>query len=129
MKLKFSFLLIFAAFMLSSSAFAQMDRSMARGQYKRPKPKKEKIDFIEETAKYLQKELKLDDFQAAAVREVIEAEKENLIALSQNPDMSENEREDKGREISDRIDGKILKLLSPEQQEKYKEMQKKKKKS
>lgn len=127
MKLKLSFIALLSLLFFSAEGYSQVDRSIGRSQYKRPKPSKEKFDFVEETVKYVTKELNLDAFQSAAVREIIEAEKEELVAISQNPDLPEQARKDKGKIISERIDEKILKLLSPEQADKYKKLQEKKK--
>lgn len=131
MKFRFAFILLIASLFFSAEAFAQVDRSIAPGQYKRPKNsnKNKEIDFVGETVKYLTKELKLDDFQAAAVREALEAEKDKLMEIAKDQDMRTPEKRDRTQEVTDRIDAKILKLLSPEQVEKYKVIQEKNKKS
>lgn len=131
MKFRFAFILLIASLFFSAEAFAQVDRSIAPGQYKRPKKsnKNKEIDFVGETVKYLTKELKLDDFQAAAVREALEAEKDKLMEIAKDQDMRTPEKRDRTQEVTDRIDAKILKLLSPEQVEKYKVIQEKNKKS
>lgn len=130
MKFRFSFILLIASLFFSAESFSQVDRSIAPGQYKRPKNsnKNKEIDFVGETVKYLTKELKLDDFQAAAVREALESEKDNLMELSKDQEMRMQEKRDRMQEITDRIDAKIVKLLSPEQAEKYKEIQERNKK-
>lgn len=130
MKFRFAFILLIASLFFSAEAFAQVDRSIAPGQYKRPKNtnKNKEIDFVGETVKYLSKELKLDDFQSAAVREALESEKDNLMELSKDQEMRMREKRDRMQEITDKIDAKIIKLLSPEQTEKYKAIQERNKK-
>ncbi|MFL9845158.1 hypothetical protein [Flavobacterium rhizosphaerae] len=116
-------------FMGSLSAFSQVDRSIGSSQYKPGKHKKrDKKDYIEEAAKQLQKDLSLDDFQLAAVKAVLEDERDHLMSLSTNRDISEAERNDKAREISDRIYVKILPLLNDEQAKKYTKMEEERKK-
>ena len=128
MKFRFTFILLIASLFFSAESFAQVDRSIAPGQYRNKKKKAEPYDFVEATVKYLTKELKLDDFQAAAVRNIMKDEEEAIMTLAKDQEMREVERVDKGKEITDRIDAKIIKLLSPEQAAKYTEMQEKKKK-
>jgi hypothetical protein len=75
-------------------------------------------------AEYYQKELKLDDFQAAAVKSALEDERDNIEGLNSERDITKNERQDKVKIIFDRIDAKILPLLNEEQKKKYKELRK-----
>jgi Spy/CpxP family protein refolding chaperone len=124
MKLKLSYLFAAAALFFAATSFAQVDRSIGAGQYKRGKGNNKPVDFVEETAKYYKKELKLDDFQAAAVREIIAAEKDHLMELMNDREATVNERKDRAKAIYDRMDAKILPLLSEEQQKKYKELRK-----
>lgn len=126
MKSRLAFILLIATFFVTADAFAQVDRRIAPGQYRnlsKNKNKKQEIDFVGETVKYLTKELKLDDFQAAAVREILAAEKDNLMEIAKDEDMRLVEKRDKTKVITDKIDEKIIKILSPEQVEKYKAIQ------
>ncbi|WP_159801913.1 hypothetical protein [Flavobacterium sp. MK4S-17] len=128
--MKKSFLYIAVAlFALAFSipAVAQVSRSIGREQYKRSKSKNEKVDFVEQTVLYLKKELTLDDFQFAAVREIIEEQRSAFTALGEAKDMHPNEKRDKAREIYDKIDQRILPILSRQQTEKYLEMKEKRK--
>ena len=89
--------------------------------------KAEKPDYIEETVKYYAKELKLDDFQAAAVRETIKSHMDELMALAQDTEMTMDEKKDRAHAINEKIDGEIIRLLSDEQKEKFKKLQEKRK--
>jgi len=124
MNSKVLYLFLSLSLFLSAHTFAQMDRSIGQGQYKRGKATGKPADFVQQTVDYYTKELKLDDFQAAAVREIIEAEKDNLLALNQKTDATLNERKDRAKAIYDRIDAKILPLLNTEQNTKYKKIRK-----
>ncbi len=126
MKLKMSHILLVFAFFLSAVTYAQVDRSIGRGQYKRPKKEQKNVDFIQQSADYLTKELKLDTFQAAAVKEIMEEERGAIMSLGQE-DMTTDERRDKTKEISDRIYKKTMRILSKEQAEVYTKMEESKK--
>jgi hypothetical protein len=123
MKLKLPHLFLFIAVFFVAEGHAQVDRRIGTQQYKR-KGSKEKPDYVQQTVDYYTKELKLDDFQVAAVREILEDEKEVLTGLMKDQDTPLAERKDKVKAINQRIDTKILPLLSEQQQNKYKELRK-----
>jgi hypothetical protein len=121
--MKIFFTVLITCLMFSTVAFSQVDRSIGREQYKAPKKKVEKQDVTDVTMTYLTKELKLDDFQAAAIRIFVEDEKDNIKFLSEAKDLTAQERKDKAKGISTRIYTKSLPLLSKEQAEKYTTLQ------
>lgn len=123
---KFYIALLLSLFALP--AIAQMDRTIAPQQYKRSKHKGEKKDFVQLTVEYYTKELALDDFQAAAIREILEDQKDAINAISTEPNMTTNERKDKANLINDKIDSKIKPMLGAEQLKKYEALQEKRKK-
>ena len=124
MKRKAHYIVIFSSLLLSAATFAQVDRSIGQSQYKRaPKGKSGvKKDFIDQIMDYYSKELNLDDFQQAAVRQVIEDQRDEMMALNEQKDMTTDERRDKAKIINDKIDAGILPMLSPEQVKKYQEL-------
>lgn len=126
MKLKASYLLLLLTLLFSATAFAQVDRRIGVNQYKKDR-KVEKKDFVEESVKYLTKELKLDDFQKAAAKTIMEDERDAINTLNEDNDMTTDEKREKASAISTRIYNKILPLLSKEQAVKYTEMEKAKK--
>lgn len=120
MKLRASIIILFIAFFMSAEASAQVDRRVGREQYKRSKNKNEKRDMVEESVNYLVKELTLDDFQKAAVNNILEEEREAITNFGkESKTMSRNEQKDKAMAISRRIYNKVLPLLSKTQAEKY----------
>ena len=132
MKTKISYLILAFTFLITATAFAQVDRSVAPGQYRRgtAKGKAEKIkhlDYIDQTTEFYVKEFTLDDFQAAAVKQVLEAERDNLEMLRNAQDITTDEKRDKAYAITTRIDAKVIPMLNPEQLEKYKKFQEKRK--
>jgi hypothetical protein len=103
---------------------AQVDRRIAPMQYKNGNGKAKPVDYVQQSVDYFKKELKLDDFQAAAIREIIEDEREGLDALMKDTESTIAERKDKMKIINERIDKKVLPLLSDDQQKKYKDLRK-----
>lgn len=83
-------------------------------------------DFVALTVDYFAKELKLDDFQKAAMRNVYEENKDALMSLN-DLDIPYEAKKEKGKEISDRIDARIFPLLDNQQLAKYKELIEKRK--
>ncbi len=127
MKQRVSYLLLLFAVLFTTAASAQVDRRIGQGQYRRNPRTGEKRDFIQESTDYLTKELKLDDFQKAAVKSIMSDEKDAIMAINEATDMSDLEKKDKTRDISQRIYKKIMPLLSKEQGEKYTKMEEAKK--
>ena len=126
MKLKASYLILFFAIIFATAASAQVDRRIGTNQYKNNR-KHEKKDFVEESVNYLAKELTLDDFQKAAVKNIIADEKDALTALGENKDMTTDERREKVSAMSNKIYKRILPLLSKDQAEKFTKMEEAKK--
>jgi len=122
MNIKIVYLFFAFTLLFVTDGFSQVDRRIGREQYKRGK--REKVDFVEQSVDYYKKELKLDDFQAAAIKEIFEGERDNINSLNQSQGLTKNEIKDKAQGIYDRIDNKILPLLSEDQQKKYKELRK-----
>jgi hypothetical protein len=85
------------------------------------------VDFVDQTVTYYTKELKLDDFQQAAVRNIIEEQRNPVNELMAAKGITNDERRDRGKAINDNIDTKLIKLLSEEQKTKYKVLQDKRK--
>lgn len=128
MKGKVHYLLLLLSLMLTTASFAQVNRSIGNSQYKRaPNKNAAPTDFVDQTLKYYTKELKLDDFQQAAVRAIIEEQRDPINVLMETKDITNDERRDRGRAINDRIDAKMKPLLSAEQLKKYTEIQEKRK--
>ncbi|KGO92940.1 hypothetical protein [Flavobacterium subsaxonicum] len=123
----FLFIFIFGTTTVTAQ---MMDRSVGASQYKRPKNKKGKPkDFVDVTVDYYTKELSLDDFQVAAVREVLEEQKYAINTLDADQNMTMAEKKDKANIINEKIDSGIKPLLSAEQLKKYLAIQEKRKKS
>ncbi|WP_447637772.1 hypothetical protein [Flavobacterium microcysteis] len=131
MKTGLFFIAIFSLMLCPDTASAQyynpygggVDRSIG-SEVRQNKPKKnsnEKVDMAESWATYLNKELKLDGLQFAAVKSIINDNKSSIDELSKS-NLHIQEKRDKMREIMNKIDVEILKLLSKDQSDKYLKM-------
>ena len=129
MKFKAYYIFLAMALFISAASFAQIDRRIGSNQYRRPsKPKDGKsTDFVDQTVEYYTKELKLDDFQQAAVRTIIEEQRDPINELMAAKEITSDEKRDRAKALNDKIDEKIVKLLSEEQKAKYKVIQDKRK--
>lgn len=128
MKTGLFFIAIFFLMLCPDTASAQyynpygggVDRSIG-SEVRQNKPKKnskEKVDMGESWATYLDKEIKLDGLQFAAVKAIINDNKGSIEEISKS-NLHVQEKKDKVREIMDKIDVEILKLLSKDQSAKY----------
>lgn len=132
MKLKAHHFILLTALCFSAGSFAQMGRRMdttgGSDRYSsQQRGKKDQKDFVEQTVEYFTKELKLDDFQKAAVRTIIEEQREPINELIAAKDITNDERRDRGKAINDRIEEKMKPILSPDQLTKFTEIQGKRK--
>ena len=97
-----------------------VDRSIGSSgrQNKVNKKKVEKKEYSDIYTEFMTKEVKLDGLQQAAVKSIVQEHQDSLeeIAKSNLPAM---EKRDKMQLINDKIDVKILKILSKEQSEKF----------
>lgn len=112
-----------------TTTYGGVDRSIDR-QRSAPKTKnkkkleeeqKKREDISYMMTEYLTQELKLDDFQKAAVKGIYDENKDVIIALGQE-DIPTDVRNDKARLLSEKIDAKIIPLLSKDQAAKYQEI-------
>lgn len=99
-----------------------VDRSIGSSvrQNKPPKNQPQK-DYAEMVVEYLDKELKLDGLQQAAVKSIINDNKGSIEEISLM-DISYEEKRDKIQLINDKIDTQILTFLTKEQSDKYLKM-------
>lgn len=127
MKTGLFFIAIFFLMLCPDTASAQyyndfgggVDRSIgSEVRQNKPKKNKEKVDMGESWATYLDKEIKLDGLQFAAVKAIINDNKNSFEEISKS-NLHIQEKKDKMRELMDKIDVEILKLLSKEQSAKY----------
>lgn len=99
---------------------AQVNRGIGTSQYRNSLPdrKEKKEDPIEKSMNYLDKELNLDTFQKAAIRTLLEENKDEnskTMASSYN-DAEKTKRIEESRE---KLNKKVASVLNPEQVEKF----------
>ena len=130
-KIKYTFLIVL--FLATTSAFAQygygrgsnpgVDRSIGRvpkAAKAKDKDKKD-VDMVAVTVKYIDKRLNLDDFQEAAITTVYNEYKADVMLIA-GADEPEAVKRARMKEITEVIDGKLMKYLSDKQVEEYKKM-------
>ena len=112
--------------------YGGVDRSIDR-QRSAPKTKNKKkleeqkkerekaMDISKVMTEYLTKKIKLDAFQEAAVKAIYDENKEEIMALSTD-DAPTDVIKDKSKIISEKIDAKIIPLLSKDQAAEYQKM-------
>lgn len=109
---------ILIALLFTSMVFGQMNRGVGINQYRSEPPKTEKKDPIEQSLIALDKQLKLDDFQKAAIRVLLEEhQKESMkIVASNNSDAHKGNLLHKEKE---KLDEQISNILNPNQIEAF----------
>lgn len=125
MKIRISFIVLIMALLFTVEGYSQFNGRMGRGQYSQSQTngkKQKKPDFVEDALAYFTKELKLDDFQAAAMREILAKNKEAANALIHSGDMPQREKKDRLNDLSIKIYEEASLILSAEQIEKYKKI-------
>ncbi|HEX8574934.1 MAG TPA: hypothetical protein VF677_01435 [Flavobacterium sp.] len=106
------------------SPYSGVDRSVGRGQYANGAKKTEKVDYIALTVDKLEKDLTLDAFQKAIVKEALVKstnEETNIMAM----DIPDGSKLEKRIALRDKLDVEINKILTPEQVEKFRKLREK----
>jgi hypothetical protein len=130
---KIQFVLLLTLLAFAPEAFAQYGQPYNPGgvdrridtQRRAPdtynKNAKDKADIVDVTVEQLNKKLKLDDFQKAAITNIYKDNKDKILAIA-DEDIPLAAKKDKSREIMEKIDKQILVLLNKEQTKTYNEM-------
>jgi hypothetical protein len=149
-KTKFSIYYCALFVFISSSVFAQMgynngmgggmnrgmgggmNRGMGASQYNDTPQKEKKIDYLQASLDNLEKELSLDTFQKTVIKEILVENQSEMMSISKQ-DIPDDSKIEKMGIIKEKLQGKIIELLNPDQIEKFakmkEKMEKKKKKS
>ncbi|MCK6607478.1 MAG: hypothetical protein L6Q46_04130 [Flavobacterium sp.] len=122
---KIFFLILFVFSFINSNA--QIDRRIGAGQYSNGDQNK-KVDIVESSVELLKKELNLDGFQEAIVRNLIKDNQSKSKEIIETSIYSDIEKKNLLTEIGEKFNTEIKKILSPEQLEKYEKFIAKKKK-
>jgi len=151
-KTKFSFFYCALMLCISSSIFAQMgynngmggmggmnrgmgggmNRGMGASQYNDTPQKEKKIDYLQASLDNLEKELSLDTFQKAVIKDILVQNQAEMMSISKQ-DIPDDSKIEKMGIIKEKLETQVIKLLNPDQIEKFakmkEKMEKKKKKS
>lgn len=134
MKTYTSLAILIGFLMISTNSFCQMGRmnggrnggmnngmNMGGPSGATSAPSKKKIDPIEASINNLDKELKLDDFQKAAINVTMKDNQASMQEIAMS-NIGTEEKMDKMQVIRDKIYKGIMEVLNKDQQEKYKKM-------
>jgi hypothetical protein len=123
-------ILLFLITSLSISSYSQVDRRIGRGQYERsPKnSQKTKVDFTEQSLEIFRKEIDIDGFQEAIIRNLIKENQAKSKEIIEAVSYSDLEKRDLLTELGEKFNIEIKKILQPEQIEKYEKLISKNKK-
>ena len=117
-------ILLFLITSLSISSYSQVDRRIGRGQYERsPKnSQKTKVDFTEQSLEFFRKEIGIDGFQEAIVRNLIKENQAKSKEIIEADIYSDIEKRNLLTELGEKFNVEIKKILQPEQIEKYEKL-------
>ncbi len=123
-------ILLFLITSLSISSYSQVDRRIGRGQYERsPKnSQKTKVDFTEQSLEIFRKEIDIDGFQEAIIRNLIKENQAKSKEIIEAVSYSDIEKRNLLTELGEKFNVEIKKILQPEQIEKYEKLISKNKK-
>ena len=121
-------LLLFTFFSISS--YSQVDRRIGRGQYERtPKnSQKAKVDFTEQSLDFFRKEIAIDGFQEAVIKNLIEDYQKSSKEIVDSESIETPEKRELLGILNGKFKGKLSEILTPEQFEKYNQLMEPKKK-
>ena len=126
MKITRLVLILFLLLAGASNVQAQVNRNVGRS-YDTPNKKKKNIDYVALSVQQLSKELTLDGFQEAVIKDILKSStvEQEKILLLEIPNESKNEQL---LAVRDEVNKKIIAVLTPIQIEKFEEMKEKAKK-
>ena len=130
MKIHTGLAILIGFLLISSSSFGQAGRmnggrnsGMGMGNPAQAggsgKSSRDKVDPIQASINNLDKELKLDDFQKAAISVTMKDNQASMQEIASS-NIGADEKMDKMKIIRDKIYNGIIEVLNPEQKEKYK---------
>lgn len=99
----------------------QIDQQRSKPRTYNKERRNKKIDIVEVTVQQLDEKLQLDDFQKAALTVIYNENKDAILGIAEE-DIPTRAKRDKAKDMTEKIDKEIFKLLNKEQSEKYQEI-------
>lgn len=123
-------LLLLLVTFFSLSTYSQVDRRIGRGQYERtPKnSQKNKVDFTEQSLDFFRKDIGIDGFQEAVIKNFIEDYQKSSKEIVDSESIETPEKRELLGILNGKFKEKLSEILTPEQFEKYNQLMKPKKK-
>ena len=125
-KIMFVFFIIF----ISMSSFSQVNRQMGRTPQQNPPrdPQKTKVDFVEQSLDFFRKEIIVDGFQEAVIKNLLIDYEKSQREIIENESMKIIEKKQLIENSTEKFKHKLSEILTPEQFEKYNQLMEPKKK-
>ncbi|MFD2891535.1 hypothetical protein ACFS5J_05850 [Flavobacterium chuncheonense] len=120
--------LLITILLFSIFSFSQVDRRNSNRQYENPsRNNNKKVDFTEQTLNFFKEKIKVDSFQEAVIRNLLNDYEDNAkkISISEAADF---EKKDQFLLLGENFKSELKKVLSEEQFLKYEDFMNKKKK-
>ena len=123
-------LLLLLVTLFSLSSYAQVDRRIGRGQYERsPKnAQKAKVDFTEQSLEFFRKEIGVDGFQEAVLRNLIEDYQKSSKEIVDSESIETLQKRELLGTLNGEFKEKLSETLTAEQLKKYNQLMQTKKK-
>lgn len=121
--------LILIAF-ISLSSYCQVDRRIGRGQYTNTSKNSQKggLDFTEQTLDFFRKEIQIDGFQEAVIKNALNDHEKNSKEIIESESIETPEKKEILLTITEKFKNQLAEILTKEQFEKYNEVLESKKK-
>ena len=118
--MKILLLLLFTLFSLSS--YAQVDRRVGQGQYKRHFKQKNIEEINDETLKKLNEELNLDSFQEVVAKKLIADFNKSAKEIKDSESLKNEEKSELFIGLAEKFKSKLFEILNEDQKSKYNAM-------
>lgn len=115
---------------ISFLTYSQVDRRIGRGQYERnvKNSQKKKENFTEQSLVFFRKEIKIDGFQEAVIKNLLDAYEKSSKEIIESELIITPEKNELLLKISENFKNELAEILTKEQYEKYKVIMDSKKK-
>lgn len=109
---------------ISFSTYSQVDRRIGRGQYERtPKNhQKQKADFTEESLEFFRKEIEIDGFQEAVIKNLLDDYEKSSKEIAESESIEAPKKKELLLNVVEKFKTQLTEILTAEQYEKYKNL-------
>lgn len=112
-------ILLLILFTFSTTSFSQVDRRIGSELYRNKSKSKEKTSIAETIENFFLKEIKMDGFQEAIIKNLAKEYEEKYNQIIGDNSLDELQKKGKFEDLNETFKAKVLEILNPEQQEIY----------